>query len=77
MRMNRLELLKQACEEERQRVTTYWRGQLMEKDRKNVEMLRKKDLQLRGKEDELRDVTVVVKQNAKPKIRCRRSERLE
>ena len=61
MRMNRLELLKQACEEERQRVTPYWRGQLMEKDRKNVEMLRKKDLQLRGKEDELRDVTVVVK----------------
>lgn len=56
-----IELLRQACEEERQSVTAYWRGQLMEKDRKNVESLRKKDLQLRGKEDELREITVQVK----------------
>ena len=52
--------MKQACEEERQRVTTYWRGQLMEKDRKNAEMLRKRDLQLRGKDDELHDVMVTL-----------------
>lgn len=39
-------------------MTALYHGKLMEKDRKNAELLRKKELQVKAKEEEVRDLSL-------------------
>ena len=52
-----LELLEKACDDVRQETTIQHRQQLLEKDRSYAEQLRVKDIQIQGKEEEIRRMT--------------------
>lgn len=39
-------------------MTALYHGKMMEKDRKNAELLRKKELQVKAKEEEVRDLSL-------------------